>query len=63
MALQIIDILENATDHMSRAGAEMVPLNLTSVINYGDGHYGGALSGLNYFEAPRELSRCPFSSQ
>ncbi|KAK9846049.1 hypothetical protein WJX84_006589 [Apatococcus fuscideae] len=53
----IIDVLENATDHMSRAGAEMVPLNLSSVISYGNDHYGGALSGLNYFETPRELSR------
>ena len=57
MDLQIIEVLENATDHMSRAGAEMVPLNLSSVISYGDDRYGGALSGLNYFEAPRELSR------
>ena len=52
-----MEVLENATDLMSGAGAAMVPFNLSSVISYGDDHYGGALSGLNYFEAPRELSR------
>ncbi len=54
---QISDVLENATEAMRMAGAEMVDLNLSSIVNFGDAQYGGALTGLTYFESPRELSR------
>ena len=56
--LQISATLDNAMQEMQEAGAELVHINLTSVISYGDDRYGGALSGLNYFESPRELARC-----